>query len=495
VRTVAAGTLAFAGHSGANAIAFQGRISPAKELRPGSYTLILQATNAAGESSAPRRLRFTIVGRPARHRKSTGTGRASAVAAGARHYVEVVPWVVRPGRRVRIYGSAGGGCPAGARVILYSMAFKGAAHDTFAGLPALLATTRRNHAFSIGVRLRRSIRPGRYEVGGRCGGGNFGSAPLRVRESARAAGVHGGLTYVTGSAEHGHLTVWLAGANGSDAHRLGRGEHALISPDGRLVAVARLTQPGTELVIYSEGGDRVASFPTGGLPLAWSSDSRYLATVEEGAQLMVIDTATETLKTIARGFVSGASFAPVGEKLVYGLGMLPPKRMSKVNLFSVGAGGGKARQLTHDGRSLNPLWGRRGIVFDREHTRNGGPAYQIFLLRGRKATQITHVPVSRLSVGLVPKAISGDGRRLLAEYEGEDDTWAWSVDLVTRKVRELKAHGRVVTGWGISRDGRRVLVDSGSRRELSGGEVETMPFSGGRAQVLVRNGGAPSWNR
>jgi DNA-binding beta-propeller fold protein YncE len=59
-RTVTAGTLSFSGHAGANTIAFQGRISSSKKLKPGRYTLTIEASGSAGRS-APARLTFTIV--------------------------------------------------------------------------------------------------------------------------------------------------------------------------------------------------------------------------------------------------------------------------------------------------------------------------------------------------------------------------------------------------------------------------------------------------
>jgi hypothetical protein len=61
VRTVAAGTLTFAGHSGANEVAFQGRVSSAKKLVPGRYTVTIIATNAAGMRSAPASLSFAVM--------------------------------------------------------------------------------------------------------------------------------------------------------------------------------------------------------------------------------------------------------------------------------------------------------------------------------------------------------------------------------------------------------------------------------------------------
>jgi streptogramin lyase len=59
-RTVTAGTIVLSGHAGLNKIAFQGRIAASKKLRPGPYALGIVA-RAAGESSSPAKLRFTIV--------------------------------------------------------------------------------------------------------------------------------------------------------------------------------------------------------------------------------------------------------------------------------------------------------------------------------------------------------------------------------------------------------------------------------------------------
>ncbi len=49
-RTVTQGTLSFAGHTGINKVAFQGRVSASRKLAPGSYTLVIIAVNAAGQS-------------------------------------------------------------------------------------------------------------------------------------------------------------------------------------------------------------------------------------------------------------------------------------------------------------------------------------------------------------------------------------------------------------------------------------------------------------
>jgi len=60
-RTKLAGTLALAAHAGADHLRFEGRLSATRKLQPGRYTVALSAS-AAGVTSAPRTLSFTIVG-------------------------------------------------------------------------------------------------------------------------------------------------------------------------------------------------------------------------------------------------------------------------------------------------------------------------------------------------------------------------------------------------------------------------------------------------
>jgi hypothetical protein len=60
-RTISAGALTFAGHPGANALTFQGKLSAGKRLVPGRYTVTILATNSRGQRSAGSTLGFTIV--------------------------------------------------------------------------------------------------------------------------------------------------------------------------------------------------------------------------------------------------------------------------------------------------------------------------------------------------------------------------------------------------------------------------------------------------
>ena len=56
-----AGVLTFSAHAGVNKVRFAGRISSAKRLALGSYTLQILARNAQGNRSKPQSLSFTIV--------------------------------------------------------------------------------------------------------------------------------------------------------------------------------------------------------------------------------------------------------------------------------------------------------------------------------------------------------------------------------------------------------------------------------------------------
>ena len=61
VRTVTATGLSLKAPTGADNIGFDGRVTPTQKLSPGIYTVSITATNAAGTSSPPKSLQFTIV--------------------------------------------------------------------------------------------------------------------------------------------------------------------------------------------------------------------------------------------------------------------------------------------------------------------------------------------------------------------------------------------------------------------------------------------------
>jgi hypothetical protein len=56
-----AGTIAFLGHSGRNAVRFQGRVSKHKTLKPGRYQAKITVSDPTDPVPSTRTLRFTIV--------------------------------------------------------------------------------------------------------------------------------------------------------------------------------------------------------------------------------------------------------------------------------------------------------------------------------------------------------------------------------------------------------------------------------------------------
>ena len=178
----------------------------------------------------------------------------------------------------------------------------------------------------------------------------------------------------------------------------------------------------------------------------------------------MLDTKTSSYRILAYGTIYGASFARDGsDRLVYARAA-NQTLSARVNVHVVSAGGSGDTPLTHDGRSLNPVWGRLGIAFDRERLRRrADPAYEVWLMaaQGSHRARLTSVGVPPLQDGLVPIAFSADGTRLLAEYEGADTSRAWAVDVITRRAHELRRAGHSVAGAAISKNGAALLVDRG----------------------------------
>lgn len=339
------------------------------------------------------------------------------------------------------------------------------------------------------------------------------------------------LAYVTGTARSAPA-VWAVRANEKRGVRLGPGIEPLLSPDGRAVAAASFGG-ASALIVYSTVGGRTGSYLSSAAataqPVAWSHDSRYLAIVSEpsnppadpfaepGARLQVIDTLTGAIFTLAEGQIFGASFAPESsDRLAFGLAssaapsapvniyIANPNGTPNVSVakpppneeFVPLPGGGSAVRFTSDGRSLNPVWGSRYIAYDRERLRpNFAPRYDIWLglpANPGFARRLTNVPAGKLVTGLVPLAFSAAGDRLLAEFEGQDTSEAWTVRVPSGRARRLTVRRQAVQGAGISRDGRTVLIEQGAfENPPSRGRIASIPFAGGRPRVLVAHGAQP----
>jgi hypothetical protein len=109
---------------------------------------------------------------------ASSVGAPAGADAAALH---VTPSSVPAGDVVRVFGSVGGGCARGDTATLFSRAFN--PRHEFAGVPAIFARAGRNGGFSTTTSIPLGRAAGIYSVGGRCGGGAFGHASLRVNRS------------------------------------------------------------------------------------------------------------------------------------------------------------------------------------------------------------------------------------------------------------------------------------------------------------------------
>ena len=330
--------------------------------------------------------------------------------------------------------------------------------------------------------------------------------PASGRMVARAAGGAAHMTYIaTPAGANASPEVWLADADGGDARELGRASTAVLSPDGAFVAAVRpaagSATHGSSLVLYTltrKPTARVLRTSTAQLTiLAWSPDDRWIAVVD-GDSLVAVPL-SGTPRTIATGTINGASFAPSQpDRLVFAKAQ-SLLVSAAVDLYTVSLRGGSAAAITHDGLSEYPLWGPRGIVFSRELS-HSSPTYQLWSIgsNGSGAKQLTNVTLSAPFYGLEPVAISANGKHLLANLVGDNQTEAWTVDLSAKPVaaRDLGGTGLTTIGNAISRDGSSILLteDSGSSNTTSQ-SVAMVPWSGGSATTLAAHGAFASWNR
>jgi len=312
-------------------------------------------------------------------------------------------------------------------------------------------------------------------------------------------------------------TVYVAKDNGSGARKIGAGSNPRVSPDGQTIVFYRSgkgRQPSELMTVPAAGGTprRLASGWQDPFVFAWSADSSTIAVLlgpEAGAQrLTTIDLATGIQQTIAGGFFSGVSFAPHGGQLVfarsstefgttsdvYRIELLPPGAVSVAAVVPVA--------LTSDHRSFSPLWGpNERIVFVKhlgEKSRKYGPKNDLFLMNpdGKGVKRLTHTKVGPLLSGLSPTAWSASGKRLLAEFGGQDTTYAVTVNPKTGAERALtKERETGFVGTALSSNGKLVLGSIGGFEPGPGHKVVTVPYAGGKPKLLANNASEPDWSR
>lgn len=332
-----------------------------------------------------------------------------------------------------------------------------------------------------------------------------GLAVAIVLISAPAA--HATLAFVRGAL---NPVVWVAVDDGSRARRIGSGTEPQVSPDGLTIAFLRMGRGfRPDLMVVPADGSapprRLVAGWRNTFSFAWSPDSATIAAVrgpEIGSgRLVLIDVASGAQRTVARGFINGLSFSPDGAQLIYSKGakdVFPPRS----DLYRAGTDGGASVRITRDHRSLSPLWGPGGtIVFVRllgARQRRYGPKNELFLTQpdGSGVRRLTHTRVDPLLQGLTPTQWSADGTRLLAEFGGQDTSYAVAVNPRTGAQRPLtRSFENGLTGAALSADGKFVLGATGGFEPGPDHNVVSLPYTGGRATVLARNAFEPDWSR
>jgi len=306
--------------------------------------------------------------------------------------------------------------------------------------------------------------------------------------------------------------VFVANDNGSGAAKVGPGTNPRVSPDGNTIAYLH-EGPGhaQELKLAPAAGGPSRTVLAGlrdSIYLTFSPDSKTIAALrgpELGKRrLVLVDVLSGTaLRTVASGYFSGVSFSPDGTELVYAKAnseKFPPKS----DVFTAPTAAGKSVQITHDGVSQAPLWGPGGkIVFVKQlgaKQRRYGPKNELFLMNpaGGQVTRLTNTNVGPLLLGLTPTAWSDSGERLLAEFVGQDTSYAVTVNPRTGAQKPLDKMGdgeQGFVGTALSGDGSTVLGATGGFEPGPNHRIATIPYGGGKVKTLVKGGFEPDWSR
>jgi Tol biopolymer transport system component len=309
------------------------------------------------------------------------------------------------------------------------------------------------------------------------------------------------LAYVTFDKDY-KPTLWSAHADGTSRRKLATGVNPQVSPDGRQIAYIRADKPELWVVAAAGGAPRRLARNVRYFDLRWTADSTTLAFVSGPAiganDLRLVDVASGRTRTVASGFFHGASFSPDGASLVWSRSA-DDTYPARSDLYTAPVAGGAATRITTDGNAESPVWGPQLIAFSRAKTpvkKSDYPKINIFTIRpdGSGRRQLTKVNPPFLLAGLTATDWSADGRRLVAEYGGQDTSEVWRVDAVTGAAKDVTGRFDGVFGSAISRDGTAILATTGYIGEPDG-DVVSLAWGTGKRTVLVKNASMPSWNR
>lgn len=312
-----------------------------------------------------------------------------------------------------------------------------------------------------------------------------------------------------------HPTVFVANDDGSGAKKLDSGETPHVSPDGNSVAYLHVgAKNAQELKVANLLTGTTRTLMVGWREpfyLEWSPDSTRIAALrgpELGKRkLVVLDVATGAQRVVAQGFFSGFSFSPSGGELAYakaGSEKFPPRsdifRTETPPPGVVNVQAPQTYRLTKDHNSSYPLWGPQKIVFVKTleaKKRKYGPKNELYLMNpnGKGVKRLTHTKVPPLLQGLFPTDWSVSGNQLLAEFEGQDTTYAVKVNPKTGAQKPVdQAEEQGFVGTALSSDGTQVLGYTGGFDPSLKHDVMSIPYAGGKGKVLAKNAFLPDWS-
>jgi hypothetical protein len=319
-----------------------------------------------------------------------------------------------------------------------------------------------------------------------------------------------------------HPVVYTANGDGSKAKRLGPGSNPRVFGHGLSVAYlheAPGVAPQLMVSLFGRAPQVLMSGWREPLYMDATPDGKTIAALrgpEVGKRdLVLIDVASGAQQVADSGYFSGLSFCPDCSDsepwLVYSKAPREgfPLRTDVYRVVIAGGEPGEPVRLTDDHRSLDPLWrpnilerGRPAkIVFVKQlgaGRRKYGPKNELFFMNssGGEVKRLTDTRVGSLLLGLFPTEWSAEGRQLLAEFEGQDTSYAVGVNARTGAQHSIGKKGEQgFVGTAISRDGETVLGYTGGFDPGAGHDVATIPFRGGRVRVKVRNAFEPDWSR
>ena len=251
--------------------------------------------------------------------------------------------------------------------------------------------------------------------------------------------------------------ILVAADDGSGARVLARGWSSYMSPDGARVAV--LTDGALELYATTGGPALWATHDLACGPVEWAPDASKLACVTAGESLVLLDAATGAIDTLASGSYLGMSFSPDSNRLAY-VDVLDASGRGTLNVLDL-----STRAITRlRGSAILPVWGPETIAFG---LASGGrnPRFDVAVVRpdGTGFRRLTRYRADSSHRGLVPRAWSADGRRLLAGVRGDDFDELRGLCSRRRPRRSAAAQPRRLAGRP---DPRRPLRDrpDGQRR-------------------------------